>query len=60
MGTMFSKRTEMWQNLFTPRGGKDYRHKLHIDIMDLEMKVERLEELCEKNNIELPYEKIPF
>ncbi len=56
----YSKRARMWQNLFTPQGGKDYRHDLHIKITDLESKLELLEELCEKNNIELPYETIPF
>ena len=58
--SMFSERAEMWQNLFTPQGGKDYRHRLHKDIQELEIKLEKLENLCEFHNIDLPYEKIPF
>ncbi|URC15278.1 hypothetical protein GD1_154 [Paraglaciecola Antarctic GD virus 1] len=49
-----------WQEIFTPEGGKNYRHLLHnkIDMMDLE--ISRLKRLCEQHNIDHSDDEIPF
>lgn len=48
----YHKRSQMWQDIFSPTGGKDYRHDLHYDIDKAEREVTRLQELCTKNGID--------
>lgn len=58
---VFSDRQHYWKHVFDPvDGGKRYKDKLHIEISDLSYKVEILEKLCDENNIEVPYDRIPF
>lgn len=56
----YSDRAEGWLDIFAPTGAKDYRHRLHMDIWELEMKVEKLKKLCEENGIEHDADDIPF
>lgn len=49
----YAERARMWLAIFYPADGiKDYRHRLHHDIMDLNREVERLRKLCEANKID--------
>lgn len=55
----YEARARHWLNIFSPTGGKDYRHRLHTQISELEFKVEKLKKLLKENNI--PFEEdIPF
>jgi hypothetical protein len=57
---VFQNSAAHYQTIFTPWGGKDYRLELHERIYDLDKKVGVLEELCDENNIKVPYERMPF
>lgn len=51
----------MWLDIFSPTGGKDYRHDLHREIDSLEYEIKRLENVCKSAGIK--YEDpdaIPF
>ena len=48
----YHKRSQMWQEIFSPTGGKDYRHSLHNDIWKLEREIDRLKKVCADNNID--------
>jgi hypothetical protein len=51
---VFTERAYMWQKVFTPGDdGKNYRHRLHGVIGDLERKIEKLRKRCEDNNIDI-------
>lgn len=57
----FSARAEGWLDIFAPTGAKDYRHQLHMDIWNLESKVEKMKKVCDEAGVE--YEDpdiIPF
>jgi len=56
----YADRADGWLEIFSPTGGKDYRHKLHLEIFELEHKVEKLKNLCEENGIEYDADEIPF
>ncbi|QDP55932.1 MAG: hypothetical protein GOVbin8609_64 [Prokaryotic dsDNA virus sp.] len=56
----YHERAEMWQTIFTPTGGKDYRHELHSEIMMLEIKLKKAVDLLDKNGIEHNLKDIPF
>jgi len=56
----FQSAAKHYQNIFTPWGGKEYRLELHGKLYDLDNKVSKLEKLCKDNNIELPYDEMPF
>jgi hypothetical protein len=57
----FHERSRMWLGLFNPDGGKDYRHRLHHDINNLDLEISRLKRLCDEHKInhEDP-DRIPF
>lgn len=49
---VFRDRADHWLTVFNPADdGKNYRHRLHYDILDLESEVERLKKLCEAHGI---------
>lgn len=49
----YHERAQMWEGAFNPGDdGKNYRDRLHMEIWNLEMKVERLEQLCKEHGIE--------
>lgn len=51
---MFQARAKNWLTIFNPANGpKDYRHRMHVDISMLEIKIRRLQELCRKHDIDL-------
>lgn len=56
----YADRADGWLDIFSPTGAKDYRHKLHMDIWNLEMKVKKLQKLCDENGIEHDGDEIPF
>lgn len=57
---MLRKRADMWLQIFNPANGmKDYRARLHNDIFNLEMRVERLQAILKEHNLSDP-EEIPF
>lgn len=50
---MLERRAGFWKTVFNPASGmKDYRHKLHCDIDELEMRVAGLLRLCKENGID--------
>ena len=48
----YSERAHYWLKIFAPDGIKNYRHEMHQEIWRLEREIERLTELCKKNNID--------
>lgn len=51
----FRQRATMWIDLFAKGNpGKDYRHEMQRDIENLLVKVEKLQELCRANGVEVP------
>jgi hypothetical protein len=49
---LFARRARHWLSIFNPANGpKDYRHRLHHTIDDLENQVDRLAALCKKHGI---------
>lgn len=48
----YHEMSQMWQELFSPTGGKDYRHRLHLNAWELESEIKRLKRLCADNNID--------
>ena len=42
MGKLYHARHNMWLEIFSPTGGKDYRHDLHRQIAQLEREIEDL------------------
>lgn len=61
MKEMFSERANYFLALFNmDTQGKDYRHRLHRDISDLEYEVKRLEGILDANGIEHLRDDIPF
>jgi hypothetical protein len=57
----YHERSQMWQELFSPTGGKDYRHRLHLNAWELESEIKRLKSLCADNNIDsTDPDAIPF
>lgn len=57
----YLQRSDGWQDIFNPGDdGKNYRHRLHVDIMMLETKVAELERLLKENGVKLPEDDIPF
>jgi len=58
--TFYDERADGWLDIFSPTGAKDYRHKLHLEIWNLESKVDKLKKLCEENGIEHDADEIPF
>jgi hypothetical protein len=56
----YSDRSQQWLEIFAPTGAKDYRHKLHMEIWELERKVDKLKKLCEENGIQHDIDEIPF
>ena len=56
----YSDRADNWLQIFAPTGAKDYRHKLHMEIWELESKVDKLKKLCEENGIQHDIDEIPF
>lgn len=55
----YEERARHWQHIFSPTGGKEYRHRLHVKISELEFEVEKLKNLLKENDI--PFEEdIPF
>jgi hypothetical protein len=55
----WGERANMWVDIFTEDGAKNYRHKLHSEIFKMECEVNRLEKLLDANNIEHKKD-IPF
>lgn len=57
----YSERSREWLKIFSPTGGKDYRHRLHDDIRHLEYEIERLKKVCEENGVDhVDPDAIPF
>lgn len=54
------ERAHHWLEIFSPTGAKDYRHKLHMEIWNLENKIEKLQKLCDENGIKHDGDEIPF
>jgi hypothetical protein len=60
-GPMFYERANMWLEVFSPTGGKDYRHELHSEIDSLDREIERLKQVLIKNNVDhVDPDSIPF
>lgn len=61
-GQFYHDRSKMWEDVFNPADdGKNYRDRLHMEIWNLEMKVERLEKLCKEHGIETSdKDELPF
>lgn len=59
---LFHDRAYMWLNVFNPGSdGKNYRHRLHIEIDRLETRIEKLVALCEAAGIDVHSDQdIPF
>ena len=49
---LFSERASYWIGLFAPDGMKNYRHNLHMEIFQLECKVDKLKKILKENNID--------
>jgi hypothetical protein len=60
-GPMFYERSNMWLEVFSPTGGKNYRHELHSDIDSRDAEIERLKQVLIHNGLdpEDP-DRIPF
>ena len=56
---IYHERAYMWQEIFSPTGGKDYRHRMHQEIFSLECDVARLMKILKENGIEAEKE-FPF
>ena len=56
---IYHDRAYMWQEIFSPTGGKDYRHRMHSEIWKLESEIERLLKVLNENGIE-ETKHIPF
>lgn len=57
----YYERANHWQEIFSPNGGKEYRHRLHQKIFELEFEITKLKKLLKDNNI--PFQDnddIPF
>lgn len=58
---IYHERHQMWLEIFEPTGAKDYRHKLHLEIDNLEYEIKRLQKVCTENNIDfVDQDAIPF
>lgn len=61
IGNDYWERSKMWLGIFSPTGGKDYRHRMHVEIMTLELEVVRLKRLCMDNGVNSEdINKVPF
>ena len=56
---IYHDRAYMWQEIFSPTGGKDYRHRMHGEIRQLESEISRLLKVLKDNGIE-ETKHIPF
>lgn len=57
------KSYEKWLTVFNPGDdGKNYRHRLHHTIIELDRKCETLMAICKRNKIETPWDEdeLPF
>lgn len=55
----YNERADMWLDIFTPDGTKQYRHILHREITMQEIRIKEYKELLKKHNI--PFnDNIPF
>lgn len=58
----YKERQEMWKKIFYPLNGmKNYRNQLHNELMDKDVEINRLKQLCIDNNIDpTDPNEIPF
>lgn len=51
---LFSKRLEVWGTIFSPDGMRDYKHRLHNEIRNLEMENAALKKVLAEAGIPMP------
>lgn len=60
-GTDYHGRAYLWLDIFSPAdGGKQYRHRLHHEIYELEAQVRNYREFLKERDIPDPYEDVPI
>ena len=54
LSEMFADRANHWLSIFNPGNDqKNYRHRLYTIIEELEIRIERLQERCVANNVDI-------